>query len=293
MDLSDLHIFAAVVREGGVTRAAHRLHRVQSSVTTRIKQLEEDLAVSLFLRAGKKLHLTPQGHILLGYADTMLALAQETRAAVRDTRPRGLFRLGAMESTASIRLPAPLSRFHKRYPEVTLELRTGNPVQLATALLAGEIDAAFVAEPVAAAQFDSVPVFSEEMALIVAKHFPAIGVGSGTPATMIAFEHGCPHRSRLEAWYARRNAMPERVVEMSSYHAMLGCVLAGMGVSLLPRSVLNGFAEKDRLTVYRLPRGLDRVRTLLIWRKGAASPKIDALLRGLGKGGADEKTAAR
>ncbi|MDO9059411.1 MAG: LysR family transcriptional regulator, partial [Bradyrhizobium sp.] len=69
MDLSDLQIFSAVVREGSVTRAAERLHRVQSNVTTRIRQLEEDLSVALFIREGKRLHLAPAGQVLLGYAE--------------------------------------------------------------------------------------------------------------------------------------------------------------------------------------------------------------------------------
>lgn len=65
MDLSDLKIFSAVVREGSVTRAAQRLFRVQSNVTTRIRQLEEDVGVSLFIRQGKRLHLSPAGQVLL------------------------------------------------------------------------------------------------------------------------------------------------------------------------------------------------------------------------------------
>src|SRR6476619_2248965 len=92
MDLSDLRIFSAVVREGGVTRAAERLHRVQSNVTTRIRQLEDDIGVSLFIREGKRLHLSPAGQVLLDYADRLLALADEARHAVQDPRPRGLFR---------------------------------------------------------------------------------------------------------------------------------------------------------------------------------------------------------
>jgi DNA-binding transcriptional LysR family regulator len=124
MDLAELRIFTAVVREGGVTRAAERLHRVQSNVTTRIRQLEDKLGTELFIRDGKRLHLTPSGQVLLGYADKLLALADEARTAVHDPRPRGLFRLGAMESTAAVRLPGPLNRFNRLYPEVTLELRT-------------------------------------------------------------------------------------------------------------------------------------------------------------------------
>jgi len=81
MELSDLRIFRAVVREGGVTRAAERLHRVQSNVTTRIRQIEDDLDTALFIREGKRLHLSPAGQVLLGYADRLLTLADEARAA--------------------------------------------------------------------------------------------------------------------------------------------------------------------------------------------------------------------
>ncbi len=150
MDLADLRIFLAVVREGGVTRAARRLNRVQSNVTTRIRQLEDGLGVALFLREGKRMQLAPAGRTLLEYAEQILALAERARAAVQDLTPRGLLRLGAMESTAAVRLPAPLAAYSQRYPDVRLELKTGNPTELATALLADEIDAALVAEPVPA-----------------------------------------------------------------------------------------------------------------------------------------------
>ncbi len=229
MELSDLRIFRAVVREGGVTRAAERLHRVQSNVTTRIRQIEDDLDTALFIREGKRLHLSPAGQVLLGYADRLLALADEARAAVRDPRPRGIFRLGAMESTAAVRLPGPLNEFHRRYPEVALELRTGNPEILATAILAGELDAALVAEPIADAPFDKTFAFEEEPVIVSAAGLPPVGKNGNFPKTVIAFEHGCPHRKRLEGWYAKRGEMPERTIELGSYHAMLGCVVAGMG----------------------------------------------------------------
>ena len=107
MDLTDLHIFRAVVQAGGITRAAEKLNRVQSNVTTRVRQLESELGVELFIRNGKKLHLSPAGKLLLDYADRLLDLAEEAREAVQDAKPRGLLRLGSMESTASMRLPVP------------------------------------------------------------------------------------------------------------------------------------------------------------------------------------------
>jgi DNA-binding transcriptional LysR family regulator len=279
MDLSDLKIFSAVVREGGVTRAAQRLYRVQSNVTTRIRQLEEELGIPLFIREGKRLHLSPAGQILLDYADRLLALADEARNAVQDPRPRGVFRLGAMESTAAVRLPGPVNEYHRLYPDVVLELRTGNPTALSKALLANELDAALVTLPIAEALFEKIAVFEEEPVIVSAADTPAIGKGKNAyfPRTILAFEHGCPHRKRLEDWYALRNQMPERTIELGSYHAMLGCVVAGMGVALLPRSVLTTFPESRRLKVHRLPPGENRADTYLIWRKGADSPKVRGL----------------
>jgi DNA-binding transcriptional LysR family regulator len=277
MDLSDLRIFTAVVREGGVTRAAEKLNRVQSNVTTRIRQLEENLGVDLFLREGKRLHLAPAGQLLLGYADRLLALADEARVSLRDPRPRGLFRLGAMESTAAVRLPKAINEYSRLYPEVTLELRIGNPVVLSAAILAGELGAALVSEPIADAPFEKVLAFEEEPVIVSAAGHPPVGKKGCFPSTMIAFEHGCPYRKRLESWYARHGEMPERTVELGSYHAMLGCVVAGMGIALLPKSVLTTFPESRRLTVHRLPPGENRSRTVLIWRKGADSPNIAAL----------------
>ncbi len=277
MELSDLRIFSAVVREGGVTRAAERLHRVQSNVTTRIRQLEERLDTKLFDRRGRRLVLTPAGQTLLEYADRLLALASEAETALLGDTPKGVFRLGSMESTAAVRLPEPLSVFAQRYPGVILEMRTGNPTQLATALLAGEIDAALVAEPIADAKFESVIAFVEEPVIVTALDHPPIDEQGPVPDTMIVFEHGCPHRRRLEEWYARRQDLPQRTIELGSYHAMLGCVLAGMGAALVPRSVLSTFPESKRLRITRLSPGHDRIRTLMIWPKGARSPTVKAL----------------
>lgn len=89
--------------------------------------------------------------------------------------------------------------------------------------------------------------------------------------------HGCPHRRRLETWCEALGQLPERVIELGSYHAMLGCVLAGMGAALLPRSVLATFPESKRLQVFPLPRGQNQIATLLVWRKGVRSSKVEAL----------------
>jgi DNA-binding transcriptional LysR family regulator len=280
MELGDLVIFKAVVEAGGVTRAAERLHRVQSNITTRIRQLEEKLGTPLFIREGKRLHLSPAGQVLLDYAQRLLALADEARDAVRDGQPRGALVLGAMESTSAVRLPGPLSDFVRLYPEVKLTLKTGNPQQLAAAVLAGAMDAALVTGPIAGGPFEREPIYSEELVIVAsAGHAAITAKGAESPRSIVAFEQGCPHRARLEQWYAGKNSMPVQTIEITSYHAMLGCVVVGMGISLVPLSVLATFPERARLSVHALPPGSDRAQTELIWRKGAMSPKIRALVQ--------------
>ena len=274
MDLSDLRIFIAVVEQGGVTRAAERLNRVQSNITTRIRQLEHDLDVTLFFREGRRMVLTPTGRILLDYSRQLLALAEKAQVAVKDSEPGGLFRLGAMESTAAIRLPPLLVAMSKRFPAVELELRTGNPVQLASAVLHGEIDAALFAEPVDDARLNQLPAFVEDVVIITGPDGPAIAEDQPLPANVIVFEHGCPHRRLLESCYQRRGQTPLRTIELRSYHAMIGCVHAGMGAALLPQSVLKSFPDADKLNAYPIPGGDRQLTTLFVWRKELASPNV-------------------
>jgi len=121
-------------------------------------------------------------------------------------------------------------------------------------------------------------VFDEELVIIApADHPPIKSARDASQGTILVFEVGCPHRRRLEEWFARKGETPGRRVEMSSYHAMLGCVIAGMGVSLLPKSVLDAYPERRRLGVHALPAGQDHAQTVLFWRKGADSPKVRAL----------------
>ena len=278
MDLDDLLIFRTVVKAGGITRAAERLHRVQSNVTTRIRQLEAKLGADLFIREGKRLHLSPAGQTLLPYAERLLTLADEARAAVGSGVPQGPLALGAMESTAAVRLPGPLADFVARHPQVRLALKTGNPQQLAAGVLAGTLDAALIPGPVTDGRLAHVPLYREELVIIGPASLKSLHARRPPPDAVVAFEPGCPHRARLEQWYARRGSGPAHTVEISSYHAMLGCVAAGMGIALVPRAVLAGFAQQQYLSMHALPRSEHGMLIELVWRQGAHSPKIEALL---------------
>lgn len=276
MDLADLRIFQAVLQEGGVTAAARRLHRVQSNVTTRIRQLEDSLGVLLFEREGKQLRPTPAARVLQGYAGRLLQLAEEAQQAVVGDSPAGSLRLGAMENTAAVRLPPLLASFHQRYPQVRLELRTGPTAPLIAAVLAGELDCAMVCGPVEDARLESVAFCRENLVLISALG-QRVAADAG-PYTLLAFDRGCAYRQRLERWLADSGCMADRLVELDSYHAMISCAASGMGLALVPEALLAITPAAGNVAIHPLPPALATADTVLIRRRGQHAPAIDALV---------------
>ena len=275
LDLTDLRYFVTVAREGGVTRASEKLHRVQSNVTTRVRKLEDQLGVPLFLREGKRMILTADGHRLIDYADRLLALAEEAEHAIRAAEPGGLFRLGAMESTASVRLPAVLERLTNKHPGIVSELTTGNPMRLGQLVLDGDLEAALAAAPPRDARIDSVAVYREPV--VVVSSSPNLG-DSGA---LLVLEKGCPHRAQLEAWSAATGYEVTREIELGSFHAIFGCVLAGMGAALVPEIVIATYPESARLLRHDLPPTFRTLTTHLFWRRNAMSANTRALLDAL------------
>lgn len=277
IDLESLAIFRTVVEEGGVIRAAEKLHRVPSNVTTRIRQLEEHVGVRLFRREGRTLRLSAEGRTLLGYTVRLLRLADEAVDELRTGNPRGPFRLGSLESTAGTRLAPILSRYHARNPGVVVELVTGTTGALVNRVLSFEIEAAFVSEPFTAAELESVPVFSEELVLITPKDITRVRTAKDLGRrTMIAFAQGCSYRKRLEDWLGSDNMMPERAIEFASYQGMIACVVAGTGFAIVPRSVLAALQATDKVNRHRLPDRIATNRTHLVWR-GQPSLALEAL----------------
>lgn len=277
MELSDLNIFRTVVESGGITRAAEKLHRVPSNVTTRISQLEEDLGVKLFVREGRNIRLSPAGSILLEKANRLLELARETREAVHEGAPRGLLRLGAYESTASVWLPGRLNEFQKKYPQVKLELHTWSLQHMIAGMLSGELEAALICRNENDTRFETLPLYDDEVVLVAPKHKDPLARGKSEDFVLLSFDDDCPLRHQIEGYVRDHIRAPSRVIEMSSNHALLGCVAAGMGVGMMPESVLPTFPGHKHLNVHRMPAEVAKKHIALTWRKGMRSVRIDAL----------------
>ncbi len=203
MDLLDLQTFAAVARCGGITRAAGELNTVQSNVTTRIRALETEIGVPLFERRARGMTLTDAGRRLMPYADRLASLAGEALAAARDDGvAKGPLVIGSMETTAAVRLPPLLARFHQRCPEVQLSLRTGPTAILVEAVISSALDGAFVAGPVEHPDLVTTAAFKEELVLLTAQRWKSLtALRAGTPSsgpTILVFRTGCSYRQRLE-----------------------------------------------------------------------------------------------
>jgi DNA-binding transcriptional LysR family regulator len=287
LDLAVVEIFRAVAQEQSITRAAQRLGRVQSNVTTRVRQLEESLGVPLFLRDARRMTLTDAGRQFLVYAEKLLALEEEARQSLRPGEPSGRLRIGSMESTAASRLPRPLAAFHAKWPEVSLTLTTGPSRPLIDAVLAQTLDCAFIAPPgllrAGHWQADALPgldthaVFIEELMLVLpASHGAVAGPHDLRVRSLAVFTRGCTYRDIALQWLGGPNGEEDRrvdLLEVDSYHAMLACVAAGNCGAVLPRSVLG--LARDPLPMRT--HVLTQVETWLVRRSGFQSAAFDAL----------------
>lgn len=274
MDISDLQTFRAVVDHGGVSPAARALHRVQSSVSARLAGLEEQLGCPLFERRGRSMVLTPEGrHLYERSAGIVEALRRLRQDMARGTRG-AVLRLGSMESTAAVRLAQPLAGLRRTQSGLRLSLRTGTTGALLDALERGELDAVFVAGPCDRPSLDWRAAFTEELVMIAPK-------GIAPPPTLVTFSEGCAYREVARQWAPAHGVPLDSAVEIGSYHALVASVSAGMGVGLVPRSVLQR-CDGSAVTVRRLGPGFARQTTWLVTREGASSAALQALVDAVG-----------
>ena len=278
MDASDLRIFEAVARLGGMNRAAAELNTVQSNVTARIRTLEEQLEMSLFRRTSRGVVLTAAGERLLPYASRVAQLLDEAGRAVRDDgTPRGLLVIGSLETTAALRLTPFLASFVAAFPDVDLTLRTGTSSELIDAVLARRVEGAFVAGPVDHPELTAETVFREEMVIVSAPGIVSIqSYLQKNDVRMIVLRAGCSYRLMLEGWLARQGIVHVRHLEFGTLEAIIGCVKAGLGISLLPRALMGAVWAEGTLAVHALPGNEGRAETVFIHRPVSARPAVCA-----------------
>ncbi len=269
MDSTDLIFFSAVVSAGAIGRAALALNTVQSNVTQHIQALELKLGAPLFHRSKKGVTLTSVGERLLPYADQIATLLREAERVAKDqTTPQGVLRVGSLETTAALRLPAILSAFASAHPQVDLQVETGPTGVLVEEVLGRRLDGAFVSGPVNHDDLVAIPMVEEELVVVTATAVATLDdLGAG--AKILAFRAGCSYRQRADEFLARHGLVGLRRMEMGTLDGIIGCVSAGVGFTLLPRAVVVVAATAGQVRLHELP-PVARWSTTMFVRRGDA-----------------------
>jgi DNA-binding transcriptional LysR family regulator len=224
MDAGDLRVFEAVARLGAMNRAAGELHTVQSNITARIRALETELGCRLFDRRPGGVTLTAAGVRLLPYAHRVARLLADAAQAARDDgTPSGTLTIGALETTAAMRLSGVLAAYAASYPAVDLVLRTGTTCELVDAVLDRRIEAAFVCGPLAHPELDTQTVFHEELVILAAPGTRSLAaLTEAGEARIVVLRSGCSYRQRLETLLTRRGIPAPRIMEFGTLEALPG-----------------------------------------------------------------------
>src|SRR5271170_4323006 len=251
MEVRQLQTFCILVEELNFTRTAERVYTVQSNVTSHIKSLEAELGYPLFDRLAKRVVLTEAGRRFRPYAEKALAAMDEGYRAVKfGTEPAGPLRIYAPESVLTYRLPEVLKVFRKRYPRVELIFRPDSDNRMADELESGRVDLAIsMSDSVNGEQLSSLRMRSEDIYLFCTPDHPLCCAKKVYPKdlidqTLLLTEAGCGYRKKLDMQLAAANMKPQHVTEFSSVEAIKQCVLAGMGIGLLPEVAIAGELRK-------------------------------------------------
>ncbi|MBD9530397.1 CysB family HTH-type transcriptional regulator [Comamonas sp. CMM01] len=238
-----------------LTEVASVLFTSQPAISRQIRELEEELGVEIFTRAGKRLTgLTTPGKTLLPIIDRLLLEAGNLKNAGKDFKEKdtGVFYVAATHSQARYALPAVVRDFRQIYPGVTLHLRQGSPQQIADMLLTGEADIGVATEALADyEQLVTLPGYRWSHSVIVPPDHPLlqqtapISLEDLARHPIITYEHGFTGRAHIDEAFAREGLAPEVVLTAMDADVIKTYVELGMGIGIVASIAFD--PERDRL----------------------------------------------
>ncbi|WP_067725836.1 LysR family transcriptional regulator [Oceanobacillus damuensis] len=264
MEIKDLLIFQSVAQHGSISKAADDLCYVQSHVTARIKSLESKLNTQLFHRHSRGTTLNSEGKKLLSYSKKILFMLDEMNKAFQDMdSPSGTLEIGTVETV--MKLPLILSAYHRKYPNVDLTLKTGVSKSLISQILQCKLDGAFVAGFGPHPDIQQVEVFQEKLVLISDDEKVSFDHLKNKP--LLVFNSGCSYRARLEDWLSDEGVINAKVMEFGTLETILGGVISGLGISLVPQSAVSHLEEEGVIQCHAIPEKYGNVSTVFIRRE--------------------------
>lgn len=246
-----LRVFNEVARHLSFAKAARALHLTPPAVTMQVKELEAQIGLALFERAGRQVSLTTPGEYMLVYARKLLATLKdaEDAAARLKQAEAGTLTIG-MVSTAKYFLPRMLAEFRREHAHVEIRLAEGNRERLVSLLQANEVDIAVMGRPPREMATRAEPFAAHPHVFVAAPDHPLAGregqvdAESLRPHAFIVREEGSGTRAAMEAFLADVRVEPPVAMEMSSNETIKQAVMAGMGLSFLSLHTLQ--LELDR-----------------------------------------------
>ncbi len=298
MDLRCIQTFETIVREGSFTRAAVRLCYTQSTITFQMHQLEAELGVRLFEKAGRSMVLTDAGRQLVPYAREVLDSVEKMRGFDQELSAcRGELRAGVGETLLCFRMPPVLQRFHAQAPQARLRLKSMNCFDIRDALLCGELDAGVFYEDVGgfAGRLSTVPMGEFELAAVASPRTAAevgelITPGRALDVPFLINEPMCIFRRMFEHYLAGRAITLSHVIELWSIPTIKRLVCHDIGITCLPR-----FAVEEELAcgaLCELPTAMQdaRIHAVCAWRTdGWKGPLLERFTRCCAQGVDDRR----
>ncbi len=268
MEYKDLLIFYRVARLGNMTRAAEELGYVQSHVTARIRKLEDELGRPLFERTKHGAILTDDGTRWLPQVETLLTQWEHTAQALdAPGTPSGFLRLGSLETTAAVHAAGWLARYHQQFPEVDLSLETGTTDELLQRVAHRDLDAAFVAGAISHPRISHRVVAVENLQVIMSCNTSWSNICQSGNLVMVTSHQGCAYRHQFETWLRSQNIKPTRVMECASIEAILQLVAGGLGVTLLPKTLVEPLSSRIAVQWQPIDDAYGKIPTSIIWSK--------------------------
>ena len=264
MDERELEFVVAVAEELNFTRAAKRCHIAQSGLSHRVAQLEREIGATLFERSSRSVRLTPEGHVFLPYARRMLRDSEDVQAELAALRGivRGRLRIGSIPGSVSgVDLLGLLGDYRKTYPGIDITLSDEGSLSAARAVLAGDLDAAFVglfANQVPTGLAHQVLTLEPLVALVGRDH-PLRGAGTVSLSSLAEsnpFLESHPDsglRTQVDEACERVHARRQVVCELRNPADLASLALEGIGVAVVPQGVAAASVPlSERACVLRL-----------------------------------------
>ncbi|GLB61003.1 LysR family transcriptional regulator [Cytobacillus sp. NCCP-133] len=249
MEIRHLRTFKAIIDLGGFTKAADYLGYAQSTITSHIRAIENELGQPIFDRIGKKVLLTETGKLLVPHALKMLSIYKDVKEITSSNGEiRGDIVISAPEALLIYRLPPVIKEFKEKCPNVNIELKHLDPTKLKEDLTTGNVDLAFVLDT---EKVDDDIYFEE----LVDEQMMFISPNNGYQNTIASLENqvhlftekGCGYRLMFQDILKEYNIQNQKNIEFWSIEAIKQCIVCGIGVSLLPYITVKNEIEQKKI----------------------------------------------